>query len=206
MTKINNSSIKLFLMKKIFTLILLFSFCIGFSQNDESETEEQPTAQQLSKNELSIGALNLIAFGAIDLAYERVINANSSWSGELFIQALNKDSEDVAEAYDKDFSLTGKYKHFFSSGYAKGFYVEGFGMFSSGAYEYDYYYSPDPNIQRESFNRNYTDFALGFGVGGKFVSSGGFMLDLSTGLGRNLFSDNSPTIVGQFNVNLGFRF
>ena len=52
----------------------------------------------------------------------------------------------------------------------------------------------------------YTDFALGFGLGGKFVSKQGFFLDLSTGIGRNLFSDVSPTIVGQFNVNLGFRF
>lgn len=203
MTKINNSSIKLFLMKKFFTLILLFSFCVGFSQNDESETENTPTVRQTSKNELSIGALNLIAFGAIDLAYERVINANSSWSGEVFIQALNKDSEDVAEAYDKDFSLTGKYKHFFSSGYAKGFYVEGFGMFSSGKYEPDMYYDTHDAVYYEE---TYSDFALGFGVGGKFVSPGGFMLDLSTGIGRNLFSDNSPTIVGQFNVNLGFRF
>ncbi len=53
---------------------------------------------------------------------------------------------------------------------------------------------------------NYTDFALGFGLGGKFVSKQGFFLDLNAGIGRNLLNDNSPTIVGQFNVNLGFRF
>jgi len=79
-------------------------------------------------------------------------------------------------------------------------------MVSSGEYyKYkDIYY--DGYYQSERDYNNYTDLALGFGLGGKFVSKQGFFLDLNAGIGRNLFNDNSPTIVGQFNVNLGFRF
>ncbi|WP_298525958.1 hypothetical protein [uncultured Christiangramia sp.] len=78
-------------------------------------------------------------------------------------------------------------------------------MLSNGEYEDGSYYN-------ESINEyiyetiDYTDFAIGFGLGGKFVSKGGFLLDLSGGIGRNLFSDKSPPIVGQFMVNLGYRF
>ena len=79
-----------------------------------------------------------------------------------------------------------------------------FAMVSSGEY-YKYvevYYIMVIIKVIRDYN-NYTDFALGFGLGGKFVSKQGFFLDLSAGIGRNLLNDNSPTIVGQFNANLG---
>lgn len=196
-------------MKKLFVGILLLSINLSFAQQVSSNTDysnsENYDKRDVAKNELSIGALNLVALGALDIAYERIINPNSSWSAELFLQALNRDSEDVADAYEKEFSLTGKYKYFFSPRIARGFYVEGFGMLSSGEYGDDMYYNGYDDIYYDN-SKKYTDFALGFGIGGKFVASGGFFLDLSTGIGRNLFNTDAPTIVGQFNVNLGMRF
>lgn len=201
-------------MKKfIFPLFVLISF-LGFSQEIQQSNKAADSLtykREIAKNELSIGALNLVAFGALDVAYERIINRNSSWAVEAFVLALNRDSEYVAEAYDKDFSLTGKYKYFFGERATWGFYVNGLAMISTGdTYRYDdFYYNTDPYINNPNGTREdekYTDFALGFGLGGKFVSKQGFFLDLGTGIGRNLLSDNSPTVVGQFNVNLGFRF
>lgn len=187
-------------MKKFITpLVLLFSISI-FAQEMEEETIYK---RDTAKNELSIGALNLVAFGALDVAYERIIGPSSSWALEAFVLALNKDNEDVSEVYYKDFSLTGKYKYFFGDRTAAGFYVNGLAMLSSG--EYDQYVS-NPNGNSNFKVNNYTDFALGFGLGSKFVAKQGFFLDLNGGIGRNLFSSNSPTIVGQFNVNLGMRF
>ena len=61
------------------------------------------------------------------MAYERILTPNSSWAVEAFILALNRDNEDLDEAFSKDFSLTGKYKYFFSEHRtAWGFYVDGF--------------------------------------------------------------------------------
>ncbi|WP_373056255.1 hypothetical protein [Zunongwangia sp. H14] len=189
-------------------ILLLALLCLGISaaaqetEDASSTLETRDTAQ----NELSIGAFNLVAFGAVDLAYERIINENSTWSGELFFLALNKDNEDDGDPFYKKFSLTGKYKYFFSSNYARGFYIHGFGMLSSGEYnEYDYIYDENGYMLGD-VDHNYTDFAIGFGLGGKFVAPGGFFLDLSAGIGRNLLSEDSPIVVGQFNVNLGFRF
>lgn len=76
-------------------------------------------------------------------------------------------------------------------------------MISTGK-DYNYYYESQTYTGPEE--ETFTDLALGFGLGGKFVTKNGFFMDLSTGLGRNIFTTTSPTIVGQFNVNLGHRF
>lgn len=189
-------------MKKLITAALFLFTVSAFSQQIETEQETTPK-RDLLKNELSIGAFNLVAFGALDIAYERIVTPHSSWAVEAFILALDRENEDASEVYAKDLSLTGKYKYFFGERTAWGFYVNGLAMLSSGEYAKDVR-QPDGWYEYET--EDYTDFALGFGIGGKFVSQQGFFLDLSTGIGRNLFSNNSPTIVGQFNVNLGFRF
>ncbi|WP_034892768.1 hypothetical protein [Gillisia sp. Hel_I_29] len=197
-------------MKKLLLPLLLLCFSISFSQeitDDPNLDSEEVFKRDTAKNELSIGTFNLVVFGALDLAYERILTPHSSWAVEGFVLALDRDSEDVGDAFTKDFSLTGKYKYFFSERRtAWGFYVNGFAMVSSGEYyKYREIYN-DGYYQSERDYNNYTDLALGFGLGGKFVSKQGFFLDLNAGIGRNLFNDNSPTIVGQFNVNLGFRF
>ncbi|TBW29227.1 hypothetical protein [Gramella sp. KN1008] len=190
-------------MKKLFlagALLLTTVFC----QAQKNSGNDQPVKRDTTQNELSINAFNLVTLGIIEITYERVIDENSSWAIEGFIHPGKDDYID--ELYYKDVSLTGKYKHFFSSTYARGFYVHGFGMISAGEYETGYY---DLNESLNEYiyeTEDFTDFAIGFGLGGKFVSPGGFLLDLSTGIGRNFFSDTSPTIVGQFMVNLGFRF
>ena len=53
-----------------------------------------------------------------------------------------------------------------------------------------------------------TDFALGFGIGGKWLSKSGFILELSAGIGRNLFNNNDANyqIIGKGGINLGYRF
>jgi len=197
-------------MKKLLLPLLLLCSIVSFSQETNSDVENESTEvykRDLAKNELSIGTFNLVAFGALDIGYERILTPNSSWAVEAFILALNRDNEDIDDAFTKDFSLTGKYKYFFSEHRtAWGFYVDGFAMVSTGEYYKYVNVLHNGYSQSERDYNNYTDLALGFGLGGKFVSKQGFFLDLNAGIGRNLLNDNSPTIVGQFNVNLGFRF
>lgn len=199
-------------MKKYTTVAFLLFSIISFSQVETEVTFVEPGEEQIYKrdityNEISLGALNLVAFGALDVAYERIVTPNTSWAVEAFFLALTKDNEDLSDAYSKDFSLTGKLKYFFSDRAAWGFYVNGLTMLSTGNYtpEDNRTFNPDIPFQAPE-EQKYTDLALGFGLGGKFVAKQGFFVDLSTGIGRNLFSSNSPTIIGQFNANLGFRF
>lgn len=194
-------------MKNLIPVLFLLLCLNSFSQETGAENETL-YRRDTAKNELSIGALNLVVFGALDLAYERILTPNSSWAIEAFILALDRDNEDLGDAYSKDFSLTGKYKYFFGDRSAWGFYVNGLAMISSGEYDNnDYYvYDEDGTSYYRSDEKNYTDLALGFGLGGKFVAKQGFVFDLNAGIGRNLFSSDSPTIVGQLNANLGYRF
>jgi hypothetical protein len=194
-------------MKNLIPVLFLLLCLSSFSQEPVTENETI-YRRDTAKNELSIGALNLVVFGALDLSYERILNPNASWAVEAFILALNRDNEDLGGAYSKDFSLTGKYKYFFGERSTWGFYVNGLAMISSGEYDDNGYYEYDQYGTGTYRNdvKNYTDFALGFGLGGKFVAKQGFVFDLSAGIGRNLLSSDSPTIVGQLNANLGYRF
>jgi len=194
-------------MKNLIPVLFLLLCLSSFSQEPVTENETI-YRRDTAKNELSIGALNLVVFGALDLSYERILNPNASWAVEAFILAMNRDNEDLGGAYSKDFSLTGKYKYFFGERSTWGFYVNGLAMISSGEYDDNGYYEYDQYGTGTYRNdvKNYTDFALGFGLGGKFVAKQGFVFDLSAGIGRNLLSSDSPTIVGQLNANLGYRF
>ena len=193
-------------MKKLLPVLFIMLFCFNLQaqQDDEDGERNKDTGflkdENFGKNEISINALTLIALGALDVSYERNLNEDSSLSAELWIQFNNE----IEDEFFRDVALTGKYRHFFSSNYARGFYVHAFSMISSGNNDEGYYdYSNDVYVENDE---NYTDFAPGFGIGGKLISSGGFKADFSGGIGRNLFNSDSPTIVGQIMVNLGYRF
>lgn len=179
---------------------LIIAFVLVFSTTtyaQEIEEEQVIHKRDITYNELSIGAFNLIVFGAIDVAYERILTPNTSAVIEGFILAWNKES---SWAYNKESSLTGKYKYFFEDNHGYGLYANGFGMLSSGTYD------EEQEGSEIVVEEDYTDLALGFGGGYKFMARQGFFADVGAGVGRNLFSNNSPTIVAQFTVNLGFRF
>jgi hypothetical protein len=198
-------------MKKI-TLVVLFAFIsLQFTaQETEGAIENKYPQDAEKKYELKINAFNLIAFAAIDLSYERLINEDSSYGVAVFYNFSDYANDDVN--FPKKFSITPYYRWFFSENkYARGFFVEGFGMLNT--YQ-DYYNNYD------NFGYNYakvdteTAFALGISVGGKFVTKGGFTAEVLLGVGRNLIKDESDDdydyfendIVGRFGISLGYRF
>lgn len=164
-------------------------------QSQENVNASQPM------DEFKINAFNLIAFTYVDLSYERLLNEESSLGvGVLF----NVGEDNEVLDYFRTFSITPYYRQYFSKQYAEGFFVEGFGMLNSGE---DYYYTFDNQGTESRTEENYTGFALGISVGGKFVTQRGFIAEVYTGLGRNLLgSDFAPEIVGRGGISLGYRF
>ncbi|PZD79192.1 hypothetical protein [Mesonia sp. K7] len=196
-----------------FSVLLLASFHLQ-AQEDEDDYRvpdiEQDNVRATGNNELSLNAFNLIVFAALDASYERILNENTSVELGVFtrFKDVNDDIE-TDEIFAKEFSVTGSYNWFFSeTKRARGFYMKGFMMYSSGEYdEYiHYYYDENGNYQEEYEGIEYSDLAIGIGVGGKFMHKKGFFTDLHFGIGRNLFNDDSPEIIALFDVNLGFRF
>lgn len=194
--------------KNILFLLLIFTSLHSFAQETEEELYQRDTA----KNELNLNVLNVLVFGALDIGYERVLDKNTTIGLQLFSKVFNKnegEDVDLSKVYAKDFSLTSKFKYFFDdTSTASDFYAFGFGMISDGTNEktIDVKDPETGKTTEKDVDLDYTDFALGFGVGGKFVAKQGFLLDVSFGLARNLFHKDSPDIVILPAINVGYRF
>ena len=166
----------------------LSSCVLGFSQ------EKEPI--DFKRNELKGNALFLV-LGAVELTYERLITDDSGLGVSLFFI-----SEDE---FESSFSLTPYYRAYFGKKPAAGFFVEGFSMINTGISNTSYRSDNNGNliiIDRDRF----TDFALGFGLGSKWVHKRGFTFEINAGIGRNLFSDESPEVVPRGGITLGYRF
>lgn len=218
-------------MKKIFLLIFLILAIPATSQVTVTEEEvtkeiiveaEMPQSENVqevsifkrdtTQHEIHLNILNVLVFGALDVAYERVLTDHSSAGVELFTKVFNKnvgEKGDLSKVYAKDYSITAKFKYFFDDEtVARGYYANVFGMFSNGTNETEMDF-PDPETGdpvTKEVDMEYTDLAFGIGVGGKFVAKQGFLIDASFGIGRNFFDKYSPDIVILPSIYLGYRF
>lgn len=185
-------------MKKLLTIFFIFSIGIAIAQ--EAETKQEP------KNELKINALFTI-IGMPEFTYERIINEEMA-AGVSVAFATEPDIE-------TKFTLTPYYRFYFGKKPAAGFYIEGFGMLNSiNIPEYRYYnydYTSDLYSYTTVKEEKYTDFALGFGIGAKWITKKGIVFELNSGVGRNLINANKNdyydhTFVGRGGLSVGYRF
>ncbi len=209
-----------------FTLLILLTFTLPVVaqdielqevQEDTIALEEQLQQEMIfrrdtTKSEVHLNILNLLVFGALDVGYERVINDHTSAGVEIFSKVFNKnegEDVDLSKVYAKDFSITGRFKYFLQEeNTAWGYYAEAFGMFSNGDNEVkmEFEDAETGELEEREVLIEYTDIGLGVGVGGKWVAKQGFLIDVSFGIGRNLFDKNSPDIILLPSVNVGYRF
>ncbi|MGY8938576.1 MAG: DUF3575 domain-containing protein [Flavobacteriales bacterium] len=197
-------------MKKILLFLLVTFVSLSFTaQEFEGPKENRYPEGVEKKNELKLNAFNLIAFAALDISYEKVISANSSYGVAIFYNFSDYENDDIT--FPKKFSITPYYRWFFSEyQYAQGFFIEGFGMLNTFQ---DFYNSYDYNNNYSKI-KTQTSFALGISVGGKFVLKEGFTAEVLAGVGRNLIKGESQEdyntfqneIIGRFGVSLGYRF
>lgn len=183
-------------MRKLLLALLLCTSILGFGQEKEIEFPQDVD----KKHELTANALTLIVSEWVDVSYEYLINEESSFGVDI---QFGLDSNDDFDSY-RTFSITPNYRRYFSNKYARGFFVEAFGMLHTynDFYNYDFLnntYSED----------TITDFSLGISVGGKWVTKSGFVTEVFGGIGRNLFNDddNDPIeVAGRIGISLGYRF
>jgi hypothetical protein len=172
-------------MKKITLLILLLVVTLSTAQ----EKEEIYPQDVNKKHELKINALTLLLAKWIDVSYERLIDEESSFGTAV---TINTDSFET----DLNYAITPYYRRYFSGKFARGFFVEGFGML----------FSAEDNFLFDTNNEDVTGFALGISVGGKFVSYKGFTAELVLGVGRNFLESENNEAVGRFGISVGYRF
>lgn len=155
------------------------------------------------KNELKLNALYLV-LGAFDASYERLLNEDSG----VGVSLTFANSEDTSEV----FGLTTYYRMYFGKKPAAGFFFEGFGMLNTQqGKDYLVYTYENGNYNYYTFKpEKSTDFALGFGIGGKWINKKGVFFEISSGVGRNLFNPKSKELdykyVGRGGISIGYRF
>ena len=182
-------------MKKLTTITLLFITFVSYSQEN---------TEYRKSHELKVNAFSTLIFKSIDVSYEHLINGESS-VGISFLANLNDEYNDGPN-YNETIAITPYYRHFFSSRYAWGFFMESFGMFN--IQESDNYDYNDIGSSYSS-NEKTRNFALGIALGGKFVSQRGFIFEFYGGVGRNLFTSDSRSnteFVPRLGTSFGYRF
>ncbi|SFU58499.1 hypothetical protein SAMN05216480_108130 [Pustulibacterium marinum] len=196
-------------MKKIVLSLLMLASFLGNAQE-----VEEPSG---SKNEISINLLDLVVAGTLDVGYERFLGSNQSVS-------LDVSLFDTFGYYDVGYidETTGvsariAYNLYFSKKreYA-GFYFFPMAKIRTGSItsDWDYYYVYDyENDVYEDYNYqekyDINGFALGFGVGNKWVLKDTFSLDVFANISRTLggYDDEYIDAVEfRAGVSFGYRF
>lgn len=177
--------------KSILLLILLLSYFVTRAQDEQQIIVGE-------KNEVKLNALFMV-IGAFEGTYEYLLNDESGVGISVFLP-FDKDIKD-----DINYYISPYYRFYFGKKYAAGFFLEGFGMLNS-VNERIYYYNNgfETTIEENKIN----DFALGIGLGGKWVTKRGLLGEINVGIGRNLFNtkDYNNEIVAKIGLTVGYRF
>ena len=181
--------------KSILFVFALLSSVSLFAQDVDSDADYKADANEIKLNAL-YGVL-----GALDLTYERLLNEESGAGIEVFIP-LDDDIND-----DINYYVSPYYRLYFGDKYAAGFFLEGFGLLSSENetyFDFSNEFDPSPTIRRDKV----TNFALGIGVGGKWITNSGFVGELGFGVGRNIINnyEDGGDFVGKLQITVGYRF
>jgi hypothetical protein len=175
-------------------LFLLITFSLSFSVFSQNTNQEESN-QKL--NEVKLNGLYMV-LGAFEGSYEYLLNEESGVGVSLFLP-IDKDlNEDV------NYDISPYYRFYFGEKYASGFFLEGFGMLNS-VNEYIYYIGSNQYDEK-----SITDFALGIGLGGKWLTKKGLLGEINFGIGRNLFNTSDDYIdneyVAKLGITIGYRF
>lgn len=189
-------------MKKVALLIIILFSIVGISQ----ETEKKSIFDR--KHEVKLGAIKMLAGPIFEGTYEYIQSKDFTFGGSLLVN-LNTHTE-----YPEDFSLTPFVRFYFqeSKEYgAKGFFVEGFGKYTSGKdyYNNSYDYSIDSygNYIYQEKVIKYNVASIGLALGKKWVNSSGFVFEILGGVSRTLGnSNNIPNALFRGDFNIGYRF
>lgn len=179
-------------MKKTFLLvIMLFAF---YSVKAQNETDANPYQKN---NEIRLNVIAPLS-GAVEVNFERHLNKNSSLGIAAFFVYDDKKEKDL------NYFISPYYRYYFGKKYASGFFVEGFGAFTS--IDGKKIYAADNVTFTE--NKDVYDIALGAGLGYKLVTKKGFVFEANAGYGKLLFNANKTDhdVVAKYGLSIGYRF
>ena len=140
-----------------------------------------------AQQEVKVDILDALALKTIEVSYEHYTASRSS----IGISALfNFEKKSSDFRYNEEWMITPYFRHYFTDNSNWNYFGEVFLGINNGTKN----------------NNEYTDGALGIALGSKYISGGGFVIDVYGGLGRNMFTSESRSVVPRVGINLGYRF
>ncbi|MGB1041930.1 MAG: DUF3575 domain-containing protein [Tenacibaculum sp.] len=148
-----------------------------------------------AQQEIKVDLLDALAVKTFEVSYEYYTSERSS----VGVSALfNFEKRSADFKYNEKTMFTPYFRHYFTNNRNWNYFGEVFLGINSG--------EKKVTVDDVKEYVEYTDGALGIAIGSKYVSEGGFVIDLYGGLGRNMFGSNSYPIVPRVGINLGYRF
>lgn len=145
------------------------------------------------KNEFKLNSAYLIA-GIAEGSYEFILNEESAVGLTLGVAF----EDDISFRYN----ITPYYRFYFGKKLAAGFFAEAFSMINEQRDDGGFI-----NISGQPAEVEFqTAFALGFAIGGKFITKNGFSAEIYGGVGRNFGNNDLFETVPRFGLNIGKRF
>ncbi|WP_428743582.1 DUF3575 domain-containing protein [Tenacibaculum sp.] len=150
-----------------------------------------------SQQEIKVDLFDALALKTLEVSYEYYTTERSS----VGVSALfNFEKRSADFRYNEKTMFTPFFRHYFTNSSTWNYFGEVFMGVNTG--ERKTIIAGTNNYEY----KDYTDGALGLAFGSKYVSPGGFVLDIYGGLGRNLFTSESRSVVPRVGINLGYRF
>ena len=197
-------------MKKISLIFLVFISLSTYAQSTENTSTDTIVSPILAKkNEIKLDVLNLTAFGKLGISYERFLNQDFSIgiTGMVFNKKSKNDDFLIDDTRTKiDYQVIPYVRYALSKSATNLYYLEGFINVNGGEYKELKTFNNGSADYVLITRNDYNDVALGGAVGYKLYFKESFVLDLTVGLGKNLFQENSPSTVARLGINLGYRF
>ena len=193
-------------MKKISFLFCFFLVLGSFAQTNSDSIVSPIVAK---KNEVKIDALNLISNGRLGISYERFLNTD--FSVGITGMFLNKSSKKDNFATDDtrtliDYQVIPYVRYALSKSAVNLYYVEAFSSINGGQYKELVTLNNGSADYVVTSVKDYNDVALGAPIGYKFYIKESFVVDVTIGMGKNLFHADSPKTISRLGINLGYRF
>ena len=189
-------------MKKIFSLLLLFSLMTQAQENSIIAGK---------KNEFRVDVLSALVYAKASLSYERFLGGDFSTGFNVNFSNSSKLNDDFDKGYRNNvpkFEVNPYLRYALSKSKSRYYFAEVFASYNGGDYKEIVRMVDQNNVGYYTTQKTkYTDFALGGGLGYKMYFKDAIALEFLVGFGSNLTNkDKSPDVISRVGLNLGYRF
>ena len=194
----------------LFILLFTLSYSQDVQQVEVIKSDRQVSEllDEIGDQELKLDVIDLLTQPALNVGYEKINDAYSSFGADLF---LNLNDISSADSWAEKISVNPFYRFYFLNKTdfgGEGYFAEAFMKLSYLHYDRETWYnrsgSRSPYIIYEEIKT--FDVAPGVGVGKKWVNRKGWTFEYMIGFGRYLFNNDGPEATFKGGISIGKRF